>query len=182
MMDNTGPLSSMPNKAKWNTIMSINYKIEVDISGLSRANFAVKQNFLDTELALDSVCFHQLTWDFQVHVFLLSSIRSFSRVVFTLPLFLPIESVANRAVCTVLSHLRAFLTVDLSLFIWGIEFFQDVFLAGKAFTQWGKYTMKTIWSDKGSWTPHYPPMYTHSTSCILSASLSGPDMRRQSLG
>lgn len=41
--------------------MSINYKIEVDVSGLSRANFPVKQKFLDMELALDSVCFHQLT-------------------------------------------------------------------------------------------------------------------------
>ena len=126
MMGNAGPLSSVPNKTKWNTIMSINYQIEVDITGLSRANFPVKQNFLALlalqiqEVTLDLVCFQQLTWGFQVPIFQLSSIRSFRRVVFTLPLFLLIESVTNRAVCTILSHLRAFLTVDLSFFVWEI--------------------------------------------------------------
>jgi hypothetical protein len=47
--------------------MSINYQIEVDITGLSRANFPVKQNFLALlalqiqEVTLDLVCFQQLT-------------------------------------------------------------------------------------------------------------------------
>lgn len=71
---------------------------------------------------------------FQVHVFQLLSIRSFNRAVFALPLFLLTESAGNRVVQIILSHLRAFLTMDLSLLIWKIEFFQGI-LVGKAFTQ-----------------------------------------------
>lgn len=88
--------------------MAINYKIEVDAGDLNRAYFPVKQSFLDVEAPLGSV-------SFQVHVFQPPSIRSSSRVVFTLPLFLSMESVANRAGCILFSHLRAFLTMDLSL-------------------------------------------------------------------